>query len=377
LIYCSSTSHKSDKMTHQYPSLSPEQKKELSDIAQRIVAPGKGILAADESTGTMAKRLQKINVENTEENRRFFRDLLFSVDASIADSVGGVIFFHETLYQKSDSGVLFPQLIKGKGIVVGIKVDKGTAGLTGTDGETTTQGLDGLSERCAQYKKDGCDFAKWRCVLKISDGCPSALAIAENANVLARYASICQQNGLVPIVEPEILPDGDHDLQRCQYVTEKVLAAVYKALSDHHVYLEGTLLKPNMVTAGHSCSKKYTPQEVAMATVSALRRTVPAAVPGITFLSGGQSEEEASLNLNAINQVPLHRPWKLSFSYGRALQASTLAAWQGQAANKEAAQKVFVNRAKINGLASKGQYNPSGTMDQSSMQSLYTASYVY
>jgi len=364
-------------MTHQYPSLSPEQKKELSDIAQRIVAPGKGILAADESTGTMAKRLQKINVENTEENRRFFRDLLFSVDASIADSVGGVIFFHETLYQKSDSGVLFPQLIKGKGIVVGIKVDKGTAGLTGTDGETTTQGLDGLSERCAQYKKDGCDFAKWRCVLKISDGCPSALAIAENANVLARYASICQQNGLVPIVEPEILPDGDHDLQRCQYVTEKVLAAVYKALSDHHVYLEGTLLKPNMVTAGHSCSKKYTPQEVAMATVSALRRTVPAAVPGITFLSGGQSEEEASLNLNAINQVPLHRPWKLSFSYGRALQASTLAAWQGQAANKEAAQKVFVNRAKINGLASKGQYNPSGTMDQSSMQSLYTASYVY
>jgi fructose-bisphosphate aldolase class I len=364
-------------MTHQFPSLSPEQKKELSDIAQRIVAPGKGILAADESTGTMGKRLQKINVENTEENRRFFRDLLFSVDASIADSVGGVIFFHETLYQKADSGVLFPQVIKGKGIVVGIKVDKGTAGLNGTDGETTTQGLDGLSERCAQYKKDGCDFAKWRCVLKISDGCPSALAIAENANVLARYASICQQNGLVPIVEPEILPDGDHDLQRCQYVTEKVLAAVYKALSDHHVYLEGTLLKPNMVLAGHSCTRKYTPQEVAMATVSALRRTVPAAVPGITFLSGGQSEEEASLNLNAINQVPLHRPWKLSFSYGRALQASTLAAWNGQKANKEAAQKVFCNRAKINGLASKGEYNPTGTMDKSAMQSLYTASYVY
>merc|ERR1712212_523747 len=377
LIYCSSTSHKSDKMTHQFPSLSPEQKKELSDIAQRIVAPGKGILAADESTGTMGKRLQKINVENNEENRRFFRDLLFSSDPKLSNCVGGVIFFHETLYQKADSGKLFPQVIKDQGIVVGIKVDKGTAGLNGTDGETTTQGIDGLSERCAQYKKDGCDFAKWRCVLKISASCPTSLAIAENANVLARYASICQQNGLVPIVEPEILPDGDHDLQRCQYVTEKVLAAVYKALSDHHVYLEGTLLKPNMVTAGHSCSKKFTPQEVAMATVSALRRTVPAAVPGITFLSGGQSEEEASLNLNAINQVPLHRPWKLSFSYGRALQASTLAAWQVQAANKEAAQKVFVNRAKINGLASKGQYNPSGTMDQSSMQSLYTASYVY
>lgn len=362
------------KMTHQFPSLSPEQKKELSDIAQRIVAPGKGILAADESTGTMGKRLQKINVENNEENRRCFRDLLFSTDLN---SVGGIIFFHETLYQKSDSGKLFPQVIKDKGIVVGIKVDKGTAGLNGTDGETTTQGLDGLSERCAQYKKDGCDFAKWRCVLKISDGCPSALAIAENANVLARYASICQQNGLVPIVEPEILPDGEHDLLRCQYVTEKVLAATYKALSDHHVYLEGTLLKPNMVTAGHSCPKKFTPQEVAMATVTALRRTVPAAVPGICFLSGGQSEEEASLNLNAINQVPIHRPWKLTFSYGRALQASALAAWQGKAANKAAAQEAFCTRAKINGLASKGEYKPSGSADQASMQSLYTASYVY
>uniref|UniRef100_A0A8C4EE81 Fructose-bisphosphate aldolase n=1 Tax=Dicentrarchus labrax TaxID=13489 RepID=A0A8C4EE81_DICLA len=343
-------------MTHQFPSLSPEQKKELSDIAQRIVAPGKGILAADESTGTMGKRLQKINVENNEENRRYFRDLLFS---------------------STDSGKLFPQVVKDQGIVVGIKVDKGTAGLNGTDGETTTQGLDGLSERCAQYKKDGCDFAKWRCVLKISDGCPSALAIAENANVLARYASICQQNGLVPIVEPEILPDGTHDLLRCQYVTEKVLAAVYKALSDHHVYLEGTLLKPNMVTAGHSCAKKFTPQEVAMATVTALRRTVPAAVPGICFLSGGQSEEEASLNLNAINQVPLHRPWKLTFSYGRALQASALAAWQGKPANKAAAQEAFFSRAKINGLASKGEYKPTGSADQSSMKSLYTASYVY
>ncbi|XP_017282704.1 fructose-bisphosphate aldolase B [Kryptolebias marmoratus] len=364
-------------MTHQFPALSPEKKKELADIAQKIVATGKGILAADESTGTMGKRLEKISVENTEENRRFYRDILFSSDSSIANSIGGVIFFHETLYQKSDSGKLFPQLIKEKGIVVGIKVDKGTAALGGTDGETTTQGLDGLSERCAQYKKDGCDFAKWRCVLKISDSCPSALAIAENANVLARYASICQQNGLVPIVEPEILPDGDHDLQRCQYATEKVLAAVYKALSDHHVYLEGTLLKPNMVTAGHSCTKKYTPEDVALATVTTLGRTVPAAVPGICFLSGGQSEEEASLNLNAINLVPLHRPWKLTFSYGRALQASALAAWQGKAANKAAAQQAFSNRAKINGLASKGEYKPAATADKASMQSLHTAKYVY
>uniref|UniRef100_A0A673FN59 Fructose-bisphosphate aldolase n=1 Tax=Sinocyclocheilus rhinocerous TaxID=307959 RepID=A0A673FN59_9TELE len=353
-------------MTHQFPALSTEQKKELSTIAQRIVATGKGILAADESTGTMAKRFQKIKVENTEENRRSFRDILFSVDNSVSEYIGGVIFFHETLYQKSHQGVLFPKVIKDKGIVVGIKVDKGTAGLAGTDGETTTQGLDGLSERCAQYKKDGCDFAKWRCVLKISDSCPSALAIAENANVLARYASICQQVCLTEC--SKIIPNKLHP---------KVLAAVYKALSDHHVYLEGTLLKPNMVTAGHSCTKKYTPQEVAMATVTALRRTVPAAVPGICFLSGGQSEEEASLNLNAMNQLPLHRPWKLSFSYGRALQASALAAWKGQAANKKAAQDAFVTRAKTNSLASKGEYKPSGQADQASTQSLFTASYVY
>ncbi|CAL8236542.1 unnamed protein product [Boreogadus saida] len=355
-------------MTHQFPALSPEQKKELSDIAQRMVAPGKGILAADESTGTMGNRLKKINVENSEENRRYFRDLLFSVD-TLASSIGGVICFHETLYQKADNGKLFPQVIKDKGIVVGIKVDKGTAGLNGTDGETTTQGLDGLSERCAQYKKDGCDFAKWRSVLKISDGCPSALAIAENANVLARYASICQQ--------PEILPTENHDLTRCQYVTEKVLAAVYKALSDHHVYLEGTLLKPNMVTAGHSCTQKFTPEEVGMATVTALRRTVPSAVPGVCFLSGGQSEEEASLNLNAVNQVPLHRPWKLTFSFGRALQASALAAWQGKTANKAASQQAFSTRAKINGWPLRENTSRPARPDQSATQSLYTASYVY
>ncbi|KAE8579434.1 hypothetical protein XENTR_v10024037 [Xenopus tropicalis] len=205
-----------------FPALTAEQKKELSEIAQRIVAPGKGILAADESVGTMGSRLKRINVENIEENRRLYRELLFTADPSIKDSIGGVILFHETLYQKSRDGVLFPKILKDLGIVVGIKVDKGTAPLAGTDGETTTQGLDGLAERCAQYKKDGADFAKWRCVLKISDSAPSSLAIYENANVLARYASICQQNGLVPIVEPEILSDGSHDLQRCQYETEKV-----------------------------------------------------------------------------------------------------------------------------------------------------------
>ncbi|KAH0520184.1 Fructose-bisphosphate aldolase A [Microtus ochrogaster] len=276
-------------MPYPYPALTPEQKKELSDIAHRIVAPGKGILAADESTGSIAKRLQSIGTENTEENRRCYRQLLLTADDCVNPCIGGgMILFHETLYQKADDGRPFPQVIKSKG---GVKVDKGVVPLAGTNGETTTQGLDGLSERCVQYKKDGADFT-----------------IMENANVLAPYASICQQNGIIPIVEPEILPDGDHDLKRCQHVTEKVLAAVYKALHDHHVYLEGTLLKPNMVTPGHACTQKYSNEEIAMATVTALCRTVPPAVTGVTFLSGGQSEEEASINLNVINKCPLLKP---------------------------------------------------------------------
>uniref|UniRef100_A0A669F8H9 Fructose-bisphosphate aldolase n=3 Tax=Pseudocrenilabrinae TaxID=318546 RepID=A0A669F8H9_ORENI len=335
-------------MTHQYPALTPEQKKELQDIAHRIVAPGKGILAADESTGSMAKRLNPIGVENTEENRRRYRQLLFTADQRIDSCIGGVIFFHETLYQNTDDGVNFAKLIKDRGIVVGIKVDKGVVPLAGTNGETTTQGLDGLSERCAQYKKDGADFAKWRCVLKISETTPSELAIFENANVLARYASICQQ----------------------------VLAAVYKALSDHHVYLEGTLLKPNMVTAGHSCPTKYSSEEIAMATVTALRRTVPPAVPGVTFLSGGQSEEEASVNLNAINNCPLPKPWALTFSYGRALQASALNAWKGQLNNEKAATEEFVKRAEANGLAALGKYESSGS-GTAAAQSLYVANHAY
>ncbi|XP_058853893.1 fructose-bisphosphate aldolase C-like isoform X1 [Acipenser ruthenus] len=365
------------KMPHQYPALSPEQKKELADIAQQIIAPGKGILAADESVGSMAKRFNQIGVENTEENRRLYRQLLFSADERINSCIGGVIFFHETLYQSNDDGVSFVQMIKDKGILVGIKVDKGVVPLAGTNGETTTQGLDGLSERCAQYKKDGADFAKWRCVLKISETTPSELSILENANVLARYASICQQNGIVPIVEPEILPDGEHDLKRCQYITEKVLAAVYKALSDHHVYLEGTLLKPNMVTAGHACPSKYTAEEIAMATVTALRRTVPPAVAGVTFLSGGQSEEEASLNLSAMNNCPLGRPWALTFSYGRALQASALNAWRGQKENESAATEEFIKRAEVNSLAALGKYEASGDGSGAASQSLYVANHAY
>ncbi|KAA8594187.1 hypothetical protein FQN60_005021 [Etheostoma spectabile] len=373
-------------MTHQFPTLSEAQKKELHETALRIVSPGKGILAADESVGSMAKRLAQVGVENTEENRRQYRQILFSADDRINSCIGGVIFFHETLYQHTDKGVAFVKMIRDRGIMVGIKVDKGVVPLAGTCGETTTQGLDGLSERCAQYKKDGAVFAKWRCVLKISDTNPSELAIRENANVLARYSSICQQHGIVPVIEPEILPDGDHDLKRSQYITEKagffftyiwhVLTAVYKAMSDHHVYLEGTVLKPNMVTSGHSCPTKYSPEEVAMATVTALRRTVPPAVTGVAFLSGGQSEEEASIHLNAINNCPLAKPWILTFSFGRALQASALRAWRGHKENEKAATEQFIKRAEANSLACQGKY-PGGDNYGEAGQCSYGSCHAY
>lgn len=355
--------------------LTPELKAELKRIAEAIVTPGKGILAADESTGTMGKRLAGIGVENTEENRRKYRQLLFTSGAEMSKHISGVILFHETVYQKADDGTPFVKILRDHGIIPGIKVDKGVVPLAGTTGEGTTQGLDGLSERCAQYKKDGCDFAKWRCVLKISEHTPSQLAVFENANVLARYATICQQNGLVPIVEPEILCDGDHSLERCQQVTEAVLSAQYKALVDHHVYLEGTLLKPNMVTAGQSCPTKNTPEENARATVTAFQRTLPVAVPGVVFLSGGQSEEEASLNLNAINQYPGKKPWKLTFSFGRALQASALKAWSGKDDQVKAGQAEFLKRAAANGAASKGEYKGGASL--AGGESLFVANHQY
>merc|ERR1712076_250269 len=338
--------------------LTEEQKKNLRTVAESIVAPGKGILAADESTGTIGKRFKDIDVENTEENRRIYRELLFTADKSISNYLGGVILFHETLYQKDANGKRFVQILKELGINPGIKVDKGVQPLAGTNDECTTQGLDGLSDRCAQYYKDGCTFAKWRCVIKIKqEKCvPTDIAVQENAQVLARYASICQQNGLVPIVEPEILIDGDHTLATSLRITERVLACVYKTLVDHHVYLEGTLLKPNMVTPGMQCPKKATPEEIGLATVTALRRTVPTAVPGVTFLSGGQSETEASANLNAMSNVSLWRPWALTFSYGRALQASVIKAWQGKPENVAEAQKVLLYRARLNSLACRGKY---------------------
>lgn len=356
--------------------LTDEQQKELKDIAQRIVAPGKGILAADESTATIGKRLQAIKVENNEENRRKYRQLLFSGPKSMGENISGVILFHETLYQKDDNGKTFVSLLEERGIIPGIKVDKGVVPLAGSLDECTTQGLDGLAERCAQYKKDGVHFAKWRCVLKISSHTPSLQAMLENANVLARYASICQQNGIVPIVEPEVLPDGDHDLATAQKVTEQVLAFVYKALSDHHVYLEGTLLKPNMVTAGQSCPKKFNAVQNAIATVEALQRTVPPAVPGITFLSGGQSEVEATINLNEINKVPGPKPWSLTFSFGRALQQSVLEKWSGEDKNIPGAQQELLVLAKANGAAAQGKF----TQDMATAagyKSLFVANHAY
>ncbi|KAL3857422.1 hypothetical protein ACJMK2_012095 [Sinanodonta woodiana] len=357
------------------PYLTKDQENELRKIANSIVAPGKGILAADESTGSMGKRLAPINVENTEENRRRYREVLFTT-ASLGEHISGVIMYHETFYQKTKDGVPFVKVLQDQGIIPGIKVDKGIVPLAGSDDECTTQGLDGLAERCAQYKKDGAHFAKWRCVLKIGPNTPSYQAMMENANVLARYASICQQNGLVPIVEPEVLPDGIHELEEAQKVTEMVLAFQYKALADHHVFLEGTLLKPNMVTAGQSCPKKYTSEDVGRATVTALSRAVPPAVPGVTFLSGGQSEEDASINLNAINSFIGKKPWSLTFSYGRALQASVLQAWQGKDENVAAAQQELKKRAVSNGLASLGQYKgDAGSL--AAGKSLFVAKHAY
>jgi fructose-bisphosphate aldolase class I len=356
--------------------LTKEQQDELKRIANAIVAPGKGILAADESTGTIGKRFSSIGTENVEENRRQYRQLLFTAGKELSNHISGVILYDETLYQKADDGRTFAQVLKENGIIPGIKVDTGTVNLAGTSDEVTTQGLDGLAERCAKYKKDGADFAKWRCVLKISSHTPSYLALKENANVLARYAMICQQAGIVPIVEPEVLPDGDHDLRYAKKITEEVLSFVYKALSDHHIFLEGTLLKPNMVTAGQSCLRKYTPEEVALATVTVLRRTVPPAVPGITFLSGGQSEEEATIHLNAINNVQLLKPWALTFSYGRALQASVLQAWKGKKENVKAAQEELLKRAKANGEAALGQYR-GGVAGAAAGQSLFVKCHTY
>lgn len=348
---------------------------ELIANAAYIGTPGKGILAADESTGTIGKRLASISVENVEANRRALRELLFCTPGAL-QYLSGVILFEETLYQKTADGKPFVEVLKEGGVLPGIKVDKGTVELAGTKGETTTQGHDDLGKRCAKYYEAGARFAKWRAVLKIGPTEPSQLAINENASGLARYAIICQENGLVPIVEPEILVDGPHDIERCADVTERVLAACYKALNEHHVLLEGSLLKPNMVTPG-SESKKVMPEVVAEYTVRALLRTVPAAVPAIVFLSGGQSEEEATLNLNAMNQLMGRKPWSLSFSFGRALQQSTLKTWAGKEENVEKARAAFLARCKANSEATLGQYEGDAAKGEGVSESLHVKDYKY
>ncbi|KAL6141811.1 hypothetical protein ACLB2K_060097 [Fragaria x ananassa] len=346
---------------------------ELIKNAAYIGTPGKGILAADESTGTIGKRFDSIKVENVEENRRALRELLFTAPG-VLQYLSGVILFEETLYQKTAEGKPFVEVLKEGGVLPGIKVDKGVVELAGTNGETTTQGLDGLGARCAKYYEAGARFAKWRAVLKIGPNEPSQLSINENANGLARYAIICQENGLVPIVEPEILVDGPHSIDKCADVTERVLAACYKALNDHHVLLEGTLLKPNMVTPG-SEAKKASPEVIAEYTVRALQRTTPAAVPAVVFLSGGQSEEEATLNLNAMNQLKGKKPWTLSFSFGRALQASTLKAWSGKKENVKAAQEALLTRAKANSEATLGTYQGDAKLGEGAAESLHVKDY--
>lgn len=328
----------------------------LADIAHRMVAPGKGILAADESTGSIEKRFASINIPNTEDNRRDYREMLFSSRDALKNYVSGVILFDETLRQSAKNGMRLADLITGAGAIPGIKVDKGPKPLPFTDGETVTEGLDGLAARVKEYYGLGARFAKWRAVIDIGGGKPSYNAIHANAQALARYAAICQDGGLVPMVEPEVLMDGDHDIDTCMKATEWVLKEVYQELFIARVKLEGTILKPNMVISGKKCPKQASPQEVAEKTLIVLKRCVPPAVPGIAFLSGGQSDEEATAHLHYMNAAgPL--PWRLTYSYGRALQAAALKAWAGKAANVAAAQKAFTHRAHMNALATSGKWS--------------------
>ncbi len=331
---------------------------DLRKIAESLVAPNKGILAADESTDTIEKRLSSIEVPSTEDNRRAYRELLFTTDAA-APYIGGVILYDETLRQSASDGTSFPEVLKRQGIAPGIKVDKGAKALADADGEKVTEGLDGLRERLMEYRELGARFTKWRAVIAIGETIPSCYCIETNAHALARFAALSQEQGLVPIVEPEVLMDGDHDIERCREATESTLSQVFRALFDQRVVLEHMLLKPNMVIAGSDCAKQNKVDEVADATVTSLLRTVPAAIPGIVFLSGGQSEERATAHLNAMNARHQQLPWQLSFSYGRALQASALKAWGGDSANVSAAQAAYAHRARLNGAARSGSYRDS------------------
>ena len=329
---------------------------ELNRVACAMVAKGKGILAADESSGTIKKRFDSIKLESTEEHRRTYREMLFTAPGA-SESVSGVILYDETIRQKTRDGTPFPQYLTRAGMIPGIKVDLGAKPLSGFPGETITEGLDGLRERLIEYRGLGARFAKWRAVIDIAPGIPTAFAIAANAHALARYAALCQETDIVPIVEPEVLMDGGHSLERCSEVTEHVLTTVFSQLFDHRVQLEGIVLKPNMVISGKKAAERASPEAVAEATVRVLKRHVPAAVPGIAFLSGGQSPTEATLHLSLMNRLgPL--PWALTFSYGRALQDTALKAWGGAPATFGAGQKEFARRAQLNGLATTGRYAP-------------------
>ena len=326
----------------------------LESVARKLVAPGKGILAADESSGTIAKRLKSINVPSTEENRRAYREVLFTTKGA-GEFISGVILFDETIRQKTRDGRTFVEALEGQGIIPGIKVDKGAKAMANFPGEKITEGLDELRERLAEYRQLGARFAKWRAVIAIGDKIPTRTCIAGNAEALARYAALCQDEDIVPIVEPEVLMDGTHTIERHFEVTEQTLETVFHALYEHRVVLEGMLLKPNMVLSGKECPQQASVQEVAEATVRCMKHVVPAAVPGLVFLSGGQSDQQATEHLNAMNQLP-DLPWQLSFSYGRALQAPVLKAWKGDAANVSAAQQAFHHRAMCNSKARFGKH---------------------
>ena len=327
----------------------------LESIAEAMVAPGKGILAADESSGTIKKRFDSINLESTENNRRDYREMLFRTEEAMKNHISGVILYDETIRQKAKDGTPLVDLIKKAGSIPGIKVDEGTKPLPNCPGELITAGLDGLATRLPKYYDQGARFAKWRAVIDIADGIPTNACIEANAEALARYAALCQEAKIVPIVEPEVLMDGAHTADRCFEVTEATLRAVFSRLALHNVNLEGTILKPNMIVSGKKCPTQADVEEVAEKTIACFKRTVPAAIPGIVFLSGGQSDEDATAHLNAMNAIGGF-PWKMSFSYGRALQAAPQKAWSGKAENVPAAQKAFLHRAKMNGLAALGKW---------------------
>jgi fructose-bisphosphate aldolase class I len=328
----------------------------LENTAKELVVEGKGILAADESFGTIGKRFEAVGIEANEENRRAYREMLFTTP-DIGEYLSGVILFDETIRQKASDGRLLPQVLEDQGIIPGIKVDRSTVDLPLFPGEKYTQGLDGLGERLEEYREMGARFTKWRAVITIGDGIPTRACVESNVRALALYAAFCQQAGLVPIVEPEVLIDGDHSIERCDQVTEWTLRTTFDALREHNVHLKGMLLKPNMVISGKEAPYQSGFEEVARYTVENLLRSVPAAVPGIVFLSGGQTDVQASANLNAMNQLYPNLPWELSFSYARALQEGPMKTWGGDDANAEEAQRIFRHRARMNSAARSGSYS--------------------